>query len=211
MKTNMETNMRKTTKIKTPSVQAWVDRARGTDATRPSLLHTYRDTNALVACDGHRLHVVDELPYSPTHFIGGDRDADDMQFPNWQVVLPPFGTGNGVDITILVQELDKLKAVQRMLKAKGVPPRAIEVKLELLGNKITLSGIYPVAWCASFPLARPNVDATFTMNLDYIIDAIEGTRGAELIIPSNPEGSYKFIPDIGVDSAYAIIMPCRTE
>jgi len=206
----MKTNMKTTTKIKTPSLQAWIDRARGKDITRPDLLHAYRDSHALVACDGHRLHVIDGLPFSPPHFIGGGCDAG-MQFPHWQVVLPQGGTGNSVDITILVQELDKLKAVQRMLKAKGVPRQAIAVKFEFLGNKITLSGIYPVAWCASFPLARPNIDATFSMNLDYVVDAIDGSPCAELIIPSNPEGSYKFIPDIGTDSAYAIIMPCRTE
>lgn len=50
----------------------------------PAFQELYRDKNALVATDGHRLHYIDGLPDATPGYLSGREGT----YPNWQLVIP---------------------------------------------------------------------------------------------------------------------------
>lgn len=150
----------------------YVTLATSKDKTRYNLTKAYRDSDKLIATDGHRMHWIEGLPHTAGAYLDGSTDCE---FPDYSQVMPkgspkhaftmfPHANTHKVlgALLKLVECHDKRKTVE--LRSSGATMMlAIPNPDDIIGS-VKLSGVLEEnAPCGGIVLG---------VNLAYLIDAI---------------------------------------
>lgn len=147
----------------------FVNRAVSTDEGRHNMTGAYRDSDKLIATDGHRLHMVSGLVKQEK---GGFVDGRDAQFPNYEMVLPK-SPEHVADLKITKRQVQYLNKVVKTLR-----DRTCGCKFEFEpSNGLTISGESKgegdtFGFTLRFPSVQVKKAYTIGLNLRYFIEAI---------------------------------------
>ena len=147
----------------------YVEIAKSRDEGRYNMTGIYRDTERLVATDGHRLHMVEGLPkIEKGHFL----DGRDSEFPCYKQVLLK-------NPTLVCSVKFESKDIKRMKAFLGLYDRKINrgVWLSCTNGRLVIeSSAEEKGWKASmtFPCEESRCDRAFKIgvNLQYLIEAL---------------------------------------
>lgn len=163
----------------------FVTLATSKDTTRFNLQEVFRDTDAFVATDGHRLHWSDAPKIEKGHFISGL----DAEFPDWKHINPLGKEVPQSCFSFLVDKtfLARFKVLQALAKAHD--PKCQEIKLAAAfaesGNHLVLStkselltgGQSSIQASIRFELVdSPTKECSFNLNASYLLDVISAAH-----------------------------------
>ena len=175
------------------------------DKSRYNLQEVYRDTDKLIATDGHRLHFSHAPQIERGHYLSGL----DAEFPDTAAVFKGLTL---VDTYSLFLDKDNLAAVKAALKFTQVFDKSLPMIKLQLGKQVsikfeTVTANYrlDLGICAE---ELPQV--TLNLNLRYLLDAIElpvKDRGTCPITIKYHGDLNPIIIEHHIGSA--LIMPCK--
>lgn len=180
----------------------WVSKAVSKDKFRGNLRHVYRDKNAVVASDGHRLHYSNGLPDATPHFI----DGYDGEFPDYKRVLVAADQSVAtVSLTVTKELLDGLTACHKAMVAFGKPFTTL-----FLGNSMRLD-LRAGGYVGSVVVVGAGVvgePVSVGLNLGYLVDALKMPGQLLTISIYGPDKPIEITNNCGQT---AIIMPMKGE
>lgn len=171
------------------------------DPARYNLGSVYRDTESLVATDGHRLHYTNGQEKIAKGFY---LDGLEAQFPDYKQILP---TAKYLHAIVLNTHAHK-ELKPALTIAKLIDKRESSALFTVKGNKLiisvgTINDIYQLTVnlnCGS------DADFTFNMNLSYFVDALLCSTTSEVILKFwNQASVLEFEGNLGK----AYVMPLR--
>jgi DNA polymerase III sliding clamp (beta) subunit (PCNA family) len=145
----------------------WIELAASSDDTRQNMNGIYRDTKNLVATDGHRLHLSNDMEESkPFHLNGCTLD-----FPKWEQVIPKGSRVGSVKARWTFDTTKQLQAVAKLSDKTGyaefkfstdkltvlIKIGSVEAKMDLLLEESVIASEFSVF-----------------LNINYFLDAISG-------------------------------------
>lgn len=194
----------------------WLNLAISKDETSPHLLEAYRDKTNLVATDGHRLHLINNLPEATPGYVSGLN----LDYPDYKTCIPDskdcqeitFETGMLKDIKKMLADLKKIAGIIKPYDSMTTVKLTIkdrQVKIESTGSERQ-----PFFISYKLEAILPEVDHVnhvAGINLSYLIDAlrvllITESPGMELLV-SGQLAPMLFKFDAG--SLEALVMPIR--
>lgn len=169
------------------------------DKGRYNMQSIYRDTDCMVATDGHRLHLVGNLAsIDKPHLL----DGSSYEYPNYKVI-----TGEDYrevcSIKLGKLELISLKALAKFLGKKPI------VKLSISDSCLTFESIRFKLWGGiRFDVEQDAAFDSTGIRLDYFIDAIIPDTHMT-ISQGKPLTNSPIMLSSGIYHSKAFIMPCR--
>lgn len=136
------------------------------DEFRHNLTGVYRDTNKLVASDGHRLHWV-EIPDGKPGYLDG-RDA---QFPDYSQVMPRDPASCVVEVKLAADSRKILKALAALSKAYD-KTQTVTVKTNTKSLFIQSPEKSPVEFSYEIPCEHKKDTIKLGLSLRYLLDAM---------------------------------------
>jgi hypothetical protein len=197
----------------------YVEIAASKDIYRASMTGVYRDTDCLVATDGHRLHFSNGLEKVKKGFYLDGRTGD--TFPDWQSAISTDSTYEHFNLKFSKSEMRELKALLKLLSLNDYTNSVWLIFDTEEGVRVsTETGKEP--WKANnSPKLRvsirlldqpiPKQNGRLYLNLKYLLDAIElpfkEFPGLEITVkvPSRGASAYLFETALGT----AAIMPIK--
>ena len=148
----------------------YVEVAKSRDEGRYNLTGIYRDTERLVATDGHRLHMVDGMPkIDKPHFL----DGRDSQFPSYEIVLLKNPT-LVCSVKFDAKDIKRMKAFLSMYDRKI--NRGVWLSCTHQKGLVIESSTEEKGWMAriTFQCEESRCDRAFKIgvNLQYVIEAL---------------------------------------
>lgn len=169
------------------------------DEGRYNMQSIYRDTDCMVATDGHRLHLVGNLAsIDKPHLL----DGSSYEYPNYKVI-----TGEDYrevcSIKLGKLELTSLKALAKFLGKKPI------VKLSISDSCLTFESVKFKLWGGiRFDVEQDAAFDSMGIRLDYFIDAIIPDTHMT-ISQGKPLTNSPIMLSSGIYHSKAFIMPCR--
>lgn len=180
----------------------YITRAVSTDESRYNLTSAYRDTDKLVATDGHRLHYsILEKTDSP-HFLNPTIQGE---YPNVDAVL----TGLNTNPIRCAFKPKKLELKQLGLIAKLNPLKSCPVLLSGEDEHLTLKleSLHGVKASLTFETSEVfDLEWTALINLRYFIDALIPGQSVQIRNEHPTKALLIEHPEINL---HAVIMPMR--
>jgi DNA polymerase III sliding clamp (beta) subunit (PCNA family) len=175
------------------------------DDTRYNLTKVYRDTEYLVATDGHRLHFSNGMPKVEKGFF---LDGTDAEFPNWSQVRVKSVNAQ-IEIGINKHDLGVLEAIAKTLKANK--SSEYSVTLTAKNNKLTVTSNNSNSLVICYEMDSQNSgDFEIKLNLSYFLDAIRLPVKSQGMTAINIKFESAMSPiEIVTVFGTAIIMPLR--
>jgi DNA polymerase III sliding clamp (beta) subunit (PCNA family) len=182
------------------------------DERRDNLMHVYRDTDRLVATDGHRLHWCNGLENQPKGYVDGQ---DHGEFPDYQHVMP-----KGVASASLT--FDASNAVHLLMRLAKVMPTKIghrNVRLKFEKNAMLVTYTDPDGLITG----TVKIDAVIHtaeeqlpdmgMDIAYMVDALAPAKKERNYVSATIHiHGTKAPTEWAVANEFkAVIMPCRIE
>jgi hypothetical protein len=219
MHSNKNNNNKKGTTMDTLS---WVNLATYKDAGREYLQRSYRDRAAIVATDGHRLHLATAPEIDKPHYVDGFMGHE---FVNYDLFNQPLNEAHRKGI-LQIRKHDRtaLKSMARMERNATFSfdrvSRTTEVSLkwEILGASLTkeekrrgiqrdevkgkMNATFD-AWFFNFGSDEP---FKFGLNINYLLDAVIGENPYTLFSAGETAPVYLINEALG---HRAVIMPVR--
>ena len=205
---------------KLPTPTEYTERAVSLDHGRYNLNATYREEDRLIGCDGHRLHLVRNLPkVEKPHFSNGQ----DAEFPNYRtVMLKEEDRFLMAELVFSRKQLTQLKALVKLCPDRNC---GVTVTLNRKAQSLTISQVDPTStdmrevqlvWTYTHHSTGHHyigADITFGMNLRYIVEALipdmhlslhgkDATAPFELTSLPHPDSGIVY---------HAVIMPLRLD
>lgn len=181
---------------------------------RPALSRVYRDTDCLVATNGHRLHWAKQPAIESPHYLTAGNTTD--KFPDWRQVIPReqhlFETILSVQDTMILKA--NIKGTISFLKACGLR-NSFPCTLSLYSNGLKLLADTNDG-SAEFGIGIINTPVfkdSITLELKYLYDALVSNSVNKLFYygPNMPLKIETTIHDVTDTEGMAIIMPHRTN
>lgn len=151
----------------------YVTLATSKDKTRHNLTKVYRDSDKLIATDGHRMHWIEGLPHTAGAYLDGSTDC---QFPDYSQVMPK---GKPVHVFTMFPHVNTKNVLGALLKLVECHDKASKtVELRSSGATMTLAIPNPEDIIGSVKLSgtleenAPCGGIVLGVNLAYLIDAI---------------------------------------
>jgi DNA polymerase III sliding clamp (beta) subunit (PCNA family) len=191
----------------------WLELATSKDKTRFNLNSVYRDATALVATDGHRLHLSNGLPEVTPHYT----DGTDAEYPDWKQVMPDAGRHNYLKLafspvlsfTDTKQFLTRCKKIATLLKSYQKIPT---VKLSAFDGSASIDFAFDgLKLSLTLPCEIVKHDREqfepIGLNFLYFVDALQALHTESLVMRiEKPLAPIHFV---GSENKQAIIMPMR--
>lgn len=180
----------------------YLEVATSKDLSRYNLQAIYRHKDRMVATDGYRLHLIEELPMVETpHFLNG---ADLGEFPDYESVIP----SDLSQVAVIRLDAKEIKRLKGLIALSGIKMPVVEVSASDNAIKFSLDFNDSTA-SISFQaeVIEPMTPRNF--RLPYLLEAI--IPYSNMILLASQEEGRAIMLHAPMESAKAVIMPCRKD
>lgn len=188
----------------------FVSLAVSTDKTRHNLTGVYRDTNKLVATDGHRMHWVNSLPDATPSYLDGRKDS---QFPDISQVMPTGAPACVCEFNLTLEAIKIIKGIASVVKTYD-RNQAVILEVGVATLFLQADKRDELKCCYSIPCDTKAGTIKVGLSLRYLLDAmapvIENKGKGTVLIEFYGKTAPILITCIAAAQTYkAIVMPYR--